>query len=297
MTTLLIDGNAVAYTINLSLCKNENDFIRMYLSHIREYAKQFTSMPKAILFFDDKKDNWRERLYPDYQKGRKEAKNKYTEIQLEEAKRRSEYLTCLKEKINKSRYTYLHYPHTETDDLISLYCNNIQKENETVIILTTDKDLFQLIREKGNKKVQVLFLIKRKLIKDEKLGQQILEEKIWLGDNSDSIPGVCKNVGKANFEDLKKFLFALEEYETKLDDKVDISDKSVCKKIAESIEVRYIPSFSNFDNEQLQVNQKLVNLSYVVELDEKENNVKTNYLKENVEKAKFSPFGFYSISR
>lgn len=296
-TTLLIDGNSVAYTINIAECKNEKDFVHKFMFRLREYGKQFTSLPKAILFFDDKfGGNWRENLYPDYQKGRREAKLKYTQVQIEESKKRSEYLHYLKSQIDDSKYMYLHYPKTETDDLIALYCNNVQKENETVVILTTDKDLFQLIRENGNRKVQILFLIKRKLIKEEKLGKQILEDKIWLGDNSDSIPGVCKNVGKTTIEDLKKFLHSTEDYMYKTGENLDIHDVKKMKNLCcDTLNIKYIPSFSNFSQEQLDLNRKLIDLSYVVEQDENQNNIKTNYLKEVVDKAKFSPFAFYNL--
>lgn len=296
-TTLLVDGNAVSYTINVNQCNNEKDFCKFFFSRLREYSKQFQSMPKAIIFFDDKwGGNWREEIYPDYQKSRKEAKNKYTEQQLEESKLRSKYLNCLKEKIDASnRCIYLHFPKTETDDLISLYCNNIQKEGETVIILTTDKDLFQLIRDKGKKKVQVLFLIKRKLVKDEKLGQEVLKKKIWLGDPSDSIPGVCKNVGEHSLNDLKVFLHKIKNWNKEAVTPVDFTDVKSIKKVCESINVKYIPSFSNFSLEQLKLNKKLIDLNYVVLKDKEEGNIKTNYLKENIEKAKISPFALYSI--
>ena len=262
----------------------------MFFSRLREYAKQFPSLPKFVLFFDDKfGGNWREELYPDYQKGRREAKTKYTNEQIEENKKRAEYLKYLKEQIDNSKYMYLHYPHTETDDLLALYCNNLQEENETVIILTTDKDLFQLIKEKGNKKVQILFLIKRKLIKDEKLGKEALKNKIWLGDNSDSIPGVCKNVGKTTFPDFEIFINKMKE------NNIDPTDKEKAKKISEELKIKYIPSFSNFDKEQLDINTKLIDLSYVVEKDKKEDGIKTDYLKENIDKARFSPFALYNI--
>ena len=59
-----------------------------------------SSMPKFILFFDDKfGGNWREELYSDYQKGRKEAALKYTQNQKEEQDKRKKYLAFLKEKI------------------------------------------------------------------------------------------------------------------------------------------------------------------------------------------------------
>ena len=190
------------------------------------------------------------------------------------------------------KHCYLSYPHTETDDLVALYCKNVQKDNEVVTILTTDKDLFQLIDENKTKRVQVLFLIKRKLIKDAEQGKKALEDKIWLGDSSDSIPNVCKNVGKSNIEDLKAFIKMLHEHEQ---DNLDITDVTQMKKICEDLNLKYIPSFSNFSQEQLKLNYKLIDLNYVIKQDKKEGNIKTDYLKENIKKAKVSPFALYSL--
>lgn len=292
--TCLVDGNAVSYTINISNCYDENDFCRKFLERLRDYSHSLHTMSKTILFFDDKLGGtWRDKLYPSYQEGRKAAKEKYTPEQIAESKLRSKYIKYLKDKINNSKKLYyLSYPHTETDDLISLYCNNLQEEGEIVTILTTDKDLFQLIDESENHKVQVLFLIKRKLIKDEEQGKQVLFDKIWLGDNSDSIPNVCKNVGKSNVKDLQKFIHMLNSHK---EENYDITDVNKMKKICENFNIRYIPSFSNFSQEQLKLNTKLIDLKYVVKLDEEENNIKTDYLRENIEKVKMSSFALYSF--
>lgn len=288
--TLLIDGNAVAYTIDLKKTKDEKDFCRQFLSRLREYAKQFSSTnTKAILFFDNKSGNWRQKLYPDYQKARREAK--CSEQQKEEYRLRHEYLNYIESKFDAShKYMYLSYPHTETDDLISLYCNNVQQENEEVTILTTDKDLYQLIREDKDKPVRVLFLIHRKLITSEKEGQTALKRKIWLGDNSDSIPGICKNVGEKSFKDFQIFLHAMQ------DNDVDPTNKEECKKICESLSIKYVPSFSNYDREQHEMNNKLIDLSYVCKLDAHNDNIKTNYLRENRDKARFSPGSLFSLN-
>lgn len=290
-TTILVDGNAVAYTINLCSCTDENDFTKKYFSRLREYAKQFTSLPKFILFFDDKKGGtWREDIFPDYQKGRKLQTSHMTEKQIEELKLRSLYIKNVKNVIkNSDKFSYISYPHTEADDLISLYCNNIQEENETVVILTTDKDLFQLIKDKGNKKVKILFLVKREIIKDASIGAKVLNRKIMLGDNSDSIPNVCKNVGEKSIEDFVLFI-------TKAKDMgIDFKDKTASKQMCESLGIKYIPSFSNYNEEQHKINKKLIDLTYVISMDKDNNNIKTNYIKDNLSKAKISPFALYGL--
>lgn len=291
--TLLIDGNAVAYTIKVidsQYVNDKKDFCRQFLGRLREYAKQFSSLnTKAILFFDDKAGNWREELYPDYQKQRKATH--HAQDKLYEAELRKDYLNYLKQKFNNSqRYQYVSYPHTETDDLIALYCKCIQQEGETVTILTTDKDLYQLISEDLHKPVRVLSIVHRKLIKSEKEGQTALFNKIWLGDNSDSIPGICKNVGEKSIGDFKTFLEAMKEQNT------NPTDKAEAKRVSESLGIRYVPSFSNYDKEQHELNKKLIDLNYVIELDHKNGDEKISYLQDICEKAKFSPGSIYSLS-
>lgn len=284
--TCLVDGNAVAYTVDLKRCCNSKDFVVQYFQHLREYAKCVSSLPKFILFFDNKTDGtWRDEFYSDYQKDRKDNTYRSKE-DIKDVELRRQYLIKLKETIDKSKYGYIDYPHTEADDLISLYCNNIQQDKEIVTIITTDKDLYQLIK---NKRVQVFNIVKRNLIKDEKIGKDAKQNKIWLGDNSDSIPSVCKNVGIKMFPDFLEFLKKMRETET------DPTDKEKAKKVCESYNIKYVPSFSNFSQKQLDINRKLIDLKYVVEQDRENNNILTTYIKENIEKVKFSPFALNSI--
>ena len=290
-TTLLVDGNAVSYMVPVLKCKSVDDFIKYFLIKVRDYSTSISSnnlSHKAILFFDDKKDNWREKLYPDYQRKRKEAKKSLTSSKLEEDNLRSNYMSIFKDKLNRSnKYLYLHCSNTETDDLMAIYCSNIKKDNEKVIIITTDKDLYQLVNKDSN--ISLLSIVKHEIIQDRSEGKRVLEEKIWLGDPSDSIPGVCKNVGKKSFDDLKTFIDKMNELEK------DPTDKILSRKICEDANIKYIPSFSNFSKEQLDINRKLIDLSYVLELDKLDGFVKTQYLKNNCEKAKFSPYSVYSI--
>lgn len=289
--TLLIDGNAVAHTIKVidSQIDSERAFVRAYLSRIREYAKQFPTNTKALLFFDCKADNWREKLFPDYQKLRKAGPKSETAKQ--EQKVMSEYITYLKSKIHASdRFEYISYPSTESDDLIALYCKKLQKDDELVTIITTDKDLYQLISENASKPVQVLQIIHRKLIKSESEGQKALERKVLLGDASDSIPGICKNVGEKSIDDFMVFLSKMKETNT------DPTNMEQARRVCESVNLHYVPSYSNYSKEQHELNRKLINLDYVIELDEQEDNVKERYLESIIDSAIFSPRNLYSLT-
>lgn len=290
-TTLLIDGNALSYMVKLDSVQNKEEYAKAYFNKIKYYAKNIASMSKVILFFDNKTGGtWRDKIYPDYQKDRKAKREKYTEKQLEELKLRSEYIKYIKTIMENSGYSYIDYPNTEADDLISLYCYNIQEENESVIIFTTDRDLFQLINENKTHRIKIYFLVDKKLYTKEKDGKDALIRKIILGDSSDSIPSVCKNVGQKTFNDFLIFLDCIKQGKINLSD-----DNKTIKKISESLNINYIPSFSNYNEEQHRINETLINLKYVNKLDKEDGYIKTNYIKEKVKKAKISPFAFYKI--
>ena len=108
-------------------------------------------------------------------------------------------------------------------------------------------------------------------------------------DASDSIPSVCSGVGPKYYPDFKIFLEKMKETET------DPTDVDKAKKVCESLNIKYIRSFSNFSAEQLKINKVLVNLNSVVKKDVKDDNVRTEYLKQNISKAKLSPFSLYNI--
>lgn len=287
--TLLIDGNALAHTIDVKSCNSGRDFARKMFNKIQNYAKLSTSLCKMILFFDDKVGGtWRDNLYFDYQKNRKAQKLKEDADKKDENIRRSQYIKYIKDMIDSNgKITYLSYPHTETDDLVALYCKEIQDDGEKIIILTVDKDLYQLISKDKKKPVEVFALREKKFIKDEDEGRQILEQKIMLGDPSDSIPSVCSGVGPKYYTDLKKLLTYMQE------NNLDISDTSQYKKIAESANLKYINSFSNFSVEQLYINKKLVDLNSVLDLENK--NELVNYIKDNLKQARISPFALHNI--
>lgn len=289
-TTLLVDGNAVSYVVNVNSCKDEKEYAKQFIDFIRNYGRQYNSFCDIILFFDNKNGTWRDEIYPDYQKTRKTIRDNYTPIQKSEMEKRSYYINYLKEQIDKTKtYSYVSYPHTETDDLVSLYCKNIQEQDETVIILTTDKDLYQLISENKNKKVSVMSIVNHELIKSEEEGKSVLEQKILLGDSSDNIPSVCKGVGKKYLSDFKVFLTKTKQ------NNVDTSNKEECKKLCDLLGIKYINSFSNFNIEQLRLNKQLIDLNTVCERDKNEGYPRTKYLKDNISKFKISPFALYKI--
>lgn len=290
-STILVDGSAVAYIVNVDKYNNQKDYARAYFDKLRDYAREFATMPQMCLFLDQKEGlTWRDELFPDYQKGRKAQKAAYEGAEKVQMERRIAYINYIKKVIDQSgKFRYISYPHTESDDMIALYTRYIQAEGENVIIATTDNDLLQLIRSEGNRRVAVYSITKHKMFKNEQEGQEMLERKIMLGDPSDSIPSVCRGVGKTYFDDFKIFLEAMKEHET------DPTDPVEAKKICESLGIKYIKSFSNYDKHQRWLNKRLVDLRYVCKQDKESGGEKTEYIRSILAQAKFSPFALYKL--
>jgi 5'-3' exonuclease len=117
-----------------------------------KYAINTFNPSRAIVIFDGRGGSARRRkMYPDYKAGRKGLKglNRTVEWESEEAEEKScisqlnrfiEYLTCLP-------VTSVNVDNIEADDAIAYICQSIYPNNKKVI-MSTDKDFYQLTNEK-----------------------------------------------------------------------------------------------------------------------------------------------------
>lgn len=101
---------------------------------------------KNIIFCWDSKTSKREKVYPEYKAHRK---NKYIDLSQDEIK----FESAFRKQIKKLRTEYLPmigYKNIffqegyESDDIIASICSKLSKQ-EQAIIITSDKDLYQLI--------------------------------------------------------------------------------------------------------------------------------------------------------
>ena len=99
-----------------------------------------------------------------------------------------------------------HYEDTvaESDDCIGFYCNNLREEKETIIIISGDKDFFQLI----NDKVSLYFLPKKIIITKNNYKHYLNYHyknsflvKVIEGCQSDCISGI-QGIGEKTLLDL-----------------------------------------------------------------------------------------------
>jgi DNA polymerase-1 len=117
-------------------------------------------------------------------------------------------LPVIREVIEAFNVKALEKPGFEADDLIATYAKTAEARGYEVTIISSDKDLMQLVGEK----VKMLDPLKDRLMDvaavEEKLGvppHQVLDYMALIGDSSDNIPGV-KGIGpKAATELLKEY--------------------------------------------------------------------------------------------
>jgi len=134
------------------------------------------------VIFDSARKNFRNDIYKDYKANRTEAP--------EDLAPQFEYIRKSVKAFNLPSIELLNY---EADDLIATYAKQIVKVGAKVTIISSDKDLMQLVSEK----VRLYDPMKSKVIGQkeviEKFGvrpNQVIDVQSLAGDSSDNVPGV-----------------------------------------------------------------------------------------------------------
>lgn len=101
-------------------------------------------------------------------------------------------------------FKFLNNPLYEADDILGMVSKWCTDNNHDMIIISSDRDLYQLI----NENVQIYSFIKHEMVNTEYLEEhyglrpeQWIELKMLQGDPSDNIPGI-KGIGKITAQDL-----------------------------------------------------------------------------------------------
>ncbi len=134
------------------------------------------------VIFDSARKNFRNEIYKDYKANRSEAP--------EDLAPQFEYIRKSVKAFNLPSIELLNY---EADDLIATYAKQISKLGAKVTIISSDKDLMQLV----SKDIRLYDPMKSKVIGEkeviEKFGvkpSQVIDVQSLAGDSSDNIPGV-----------------------------------------------------------------------------------------------------------
>ena len=134
------------------------------------------------VIFDSARKNFRNEIYKDYKANRSEAPDDLVP--------QFEYIRKSVEAFNLPSIEQINY---EADDLIATYSKKIIQAGAKVTIISSDKDLMQLVSDK----VRLYDPMKNKIIGDkevkDKFGvepNQVVDVQSLAGDSSDNIPGV-----------------------------------------------------------------------------------------------------------
>jgi DNA polymerase I len=134
------------------------------------------------VIFDSARKNFRNDIYSEYKANRSEAPDDLAP--------QFEYIRKSVEAFNLPSIELINY---EADDLIATYSKKIIKAGGKVTVISSDKDLMQLVSDK----VRLYDPMKSKVIGEkeviEKFGvkpNQVIDVQSLAGDSSDNIPGV-----------------------------------------------------------------------------------------------------------
>lgn len=143
------------------------------------------SFTHVLVAFDDGKETYRHQSYPEYKAGRKKMP--------EEFRMQLPYIT---ELINHLGFFAYQDKNLEADDIIAATAHQYYDKFEAIEIMSSDKDLYQIINEKVkirlNGKTQSDALFDAKTLQ-EKWGikpSQVPDLKGLMGDSSDNLPGI-----------------------------------------------------------------------------------------------------------
>lgn len=195
---LIFDGHNMAYrTLFSAIFMNPEDndkfffwrhlFMNSFLNTIVKFNPS-----KVILAFDTK-GSWRNQIFPEYKNNRKVARDKAVVDFEKFFPVFSEFKDEIKE-VFKTIYVIEH-PKAEADDIIAVLCREQFKKNQNIIV-STDKDLHQLLTEKNNQQFDP---INNKIVNCINPKRE-LDLKIITGDKSDAIPSIRPRTGKATAE-------------------------------------------------------------------------------------------------
>lgn len=200
--TLLFDGHNLAYrTLFSAIFMNPEDnekfffWRHLFMNSLLNTIKKFE--PERVILAFDTKGSWRYKHFDGYKKNRKIARDKAV-VDFDK------FFPIFEEfrKDIKETFTTIHvldYPAAEADDIIAVLCREHFKTYENIIV-STDKDLHQLLTEQNNKQFDP---IKNNLVNCINPRME-LDLKIIMGDKSDAIPSIKPRTGRATAEGILK---------------------------------------------------------------------------------------------
>lgn len=208
---ILIDGNAImhrafhAYPLLTSSDNTPTNVIYGFLAMLYKTINEFK--PNHITaVFDTPKPTFRNKIFKKYQIQRPKIDDTFA-IQIPLVKEALDLASIY--RIEKDGY--------EADDIIGTICEIFKNKNDyQIIIVSGDKDIFQLITDKVFVASPIMGLSNIKIFDETEVKQkfdiapkQIVDYKALVGDPSDNYPG-AKGIGPVNAVKLIKQFDSIE---------------------------------------------------------------------------------------
>ena len=162
----------------------EGLFRHMVINSLRSYKQKFQSEYGEIVIACDDRNYWRKQVFPYYKANRKKNRDA-SEINWNQV---FDIFNTIKAEIKEYfPYRVIQVESAEADDIIATLVT--ENNNETILILSADKDFVQLQKYATVKQYDP---IRKKWIKEDN-PQQYLYEHILKGDQGDGIPNILSD--------------------------------------------------------------------------------------------------------
>ncbi len=206
-----------------------------YMKTLQKLSREIKP-DRIIVCWDGKDGSTRRRIdNKNYKEGRKPLRLNWDNNQTEEEtlKNKLWQTSRLMEYLNNMPVCQLMFASTEADDIISLVCKELP--NDQKIIISSDKDFYQLLDDKTiiYRPVQNEFVNKKKVVDEFGIHpNNFAISRAICGDDSDNLSGV-KGAGLATVA--KRFPFLKEEKSATFDDIFEACKQDNKIKLYESV--------------------------------------------------------------
>ena len=226
---MLIDGSSLIYRAFFALPNLTNadgvmtngvyGFLTMYFKAVKAYDPDY-----ILVAFDKKTKTFRHKEFKDYKANRDKTPDEL-----------NYQFGILKDILDSLNVKYLDIDGFEADDIVGTYSTKASENDLETVIITGDKDYFQLVGDKV-----VVFLTRKGISQMEEIDKeaikkdyglspkQLIDVKGLMGDKSDNIPGV-DGIGE------KRALKFIKEYGS-MENLYDNIDQISGKKTKENLE-------------------------------------------------------------
>lgn len=238
--------------------KRQRNFAADYVRTIESFAKSYKS-ETVILTADKGKSKYRTDIFPEYKGNRDE---KYKDQSDEDKEEFRLFLADFEDALTLAsiRWPLLRFQGVEADDIMAMICKlipNLMPRIEHIWMLTTDRDMDQLINECTSRfcyYTRKEITIDNFFAKYDCTPEEYISLKVLQGDSGDNVPGIPQVGAKRGAGLIKQYGSALDIY-----DQLPLPGT-----------YKYIQNVNAF-GDQILINYQLMDLSFAAEAVGKEN--------------------------